>query len=199
MQFNKDTFQLIRKIEAAQSREEADKTPLIKYMSLNYIKTTFPSSYVSVLTGSARLLFLSVSIYFFNFVTVSLLFFLKFQLFSIFALAYAVLIFILAPVVTFFTTHYPLIYSARASSELFKKSAVVLSLTGFILQSLCWCLMGLGLLNGASGGIFSVLNLFNSKEWPLSIIGTLNLICLTVSLLSSLHLEQKIIRTLLMK
>ena len=206
LQRNKETFQLIKSIEAAQSQENNttsnnNKVSILRYLSINHIRDTFPqeSPYTSSLINSLRLLRLSFVIYFINFISTALLFFLKFQLFSIFSLAYALLLIFIAPALAFFTAHYPLLHSASIENDLFKLATVAVSLAGFALQSLCWCLMGIGLLSGASGGIFSVLNLLNSKEWPLFLVGALNLLFLTVAFFYSLHLEQKIFRTILLK
>lgn len=202
---NKETFKLIKSIEAAQSSpsHRPNNRNILRYLSASYIRSTFAddSHYTTVILNSLFLLRLGSLIYFINFITVSAFFFLKFQLFSIFSLAFALLIVFLAPTIAFFTSHYPLIYSAttRSSSFFFKFASVFMSFAGFILQSICWCLMGLGLLSGSSGGIFSVLNLLNSKEWPLFIIGALNILILTVSIIYSLHIEQLIFRTILLK
>ena len=203
LEMNKETFKIIKSIEAAQSspNHRPNNRNILRYLSASYIRATFSddSNYTAAILSSLFLLRLSTLVYFINFITVSAFFFLKFQLFSIFSLAFALLIVFLAPAVAFFTSHYPLIYSATSTSDLFKFASISLSLAGFLLQSLSWCLMGLGLLSGSSGGIFTVLNLLNSKEWPLFIIGALNILVLTFSLVYSLHLEQLIFRTILLK
>lgn len=142
---NKETFKLIKSIEAAQSSpsHRPNNRNILRYLSASYIRSTFAddSHYTTVILNSLFLLRLGSLIYFINLITVSAFFFLKFQLFSIFSLAFALLILFLAPTIAFFTSHYPLIYSAttRSSSFFFKFASVFMSFAGFTLQSICWC------------------------------------------------------------
>jgi hypothetical protein len=203
LQMHKETFKLIKSIEAASQSNEAspNNRNVFRYFSSEYIRSIFPveSAYTAAILNSLFLLRLSTAVYFVNFISVAASFFLKFQLFSMFSLIFALLIVFIGPTVAFFISHYPLIYSAKSSNNLFKYASLTLSLAGFILQSVCWCLMGLGLLSGSSGGIFTILNLLNSKEWPLFIIGSVNILILTASLIYSIHLEQFIFRRILLK
>lgn len=204
LEMNKETFKLIKSIEAASKSPQNPRSPnrnILKYTSASYLRTVLPSesAHTQAILSSLFLLKFSSIIYLLNFISVAAGFFMKFQLFSIFSLSFALLFCFIAPAAAFFISHYPLIYSANTTSELFKYASVILALVGFFLQSICWCLMGFGLLSGSSGGIFTVLNLLNSKEWPVFIIGTLNILILTISFIYSLHLEQFIIRQILLK
>lgn len=197
LEMNRETFQLIKSIETVQSTS-LDSTLGLRYLSISHMKLSIPP-HRGPLIMSLRLLQFSSFIYLFNFLTVASSFYLKFQVLSVFSVVYALLLLLAAPVVSFFTCHYPLVHSCSTSNTFIKQTLLIAAFAGLLLQSLGWILMGFGVLNGASGGIFTLLTLLNSKEWYLFILSFLNLITLALNLLYSFHLEQVILRKLLLK
>ncbi len=82
---------------------------------------------------------------------------------GVFSLIYSALQAILTPILFFFISHYPLYRGALAS----KKLLLSVSVAGCVVELVLLCLMLVGILEGAAGGVFRLLNLLRLKHWIL--------------------------------
>lgn len=205
MERNREAFGIIKSIDSAAIQIQTNaasttRSQLRGFLSAETIKNDYPSNESTILLKSLRILYAVVILYTYNLISTIILTLFKFQIFSIFSLLYAATLLLLAPFLSFFACHYPLMTAASfVSRSLAQKGMVCVGLLGLLVQSLFWILIVLGLMSGASGGIFTILGHLNSKEWPLFIIGLVNMILLTGCLLYSLYLKQEIARKYLLQ
>lgn len=74
-----------------------------------------------------------------------------------------------------------------------RRVLVLLGLAGLAVQFLPWTLMAIGMLDGASGGIFTFLSLLRQQKWILLLINSVNLVILAVMSLGSLYIIKQLI------
>lgn len=215
---NREAFEIIKSIDCAANRIQnniytstsisistsggsAARSQLVKFISSETIKQDYPESDSTTLLKSLLLLKLAVGLYAYNLLSTlfSTIFNFKSSL-TPFPLLYALFLFIIASILSFFSCHFPLMSAAsRIPTSLLQKGTSCLSLSGLALQSIFWILLTFGIMTGASDGIFAVLSHLNFKEWPLFLVGSLNILFISTTLIFSFYLKQEIIRKYLLQ
>lgn len=111
---------------------------------------------------------------------------------SVFSLIYAAITTLVAPFVSFFTTHYLLYLGAERGRKLY----VAVAVAAMSLQLGLWVLMGVGVMDGAAGGVLMLLRLVARRRWVLVGVCGVILAAFTLCLLLSLHLLRRLISVL---